>query len=61
MTFAEIITNAGLVVSSVASGFTDLSTSFGGVLAIPAALVLTKSGIIGGLKSLLLFGRGKRK
>lgn len=61
MTFADIISNASSVISAVATDFTALSAAFGGVLAIPAVLVLTKSGIIGGLKSLLMFRRGGRR
>ena len=59
MTFADIIANAGTVVTELGTSFTSLSTAFAGALSVPVALVVVKSGIIGNIKSLLFYRRGR--
>lgn len=59
MTFAEIIANASAVVTEIGTSFASLATNFAGPLAVPVALVVVKSGIIGNMKGLLFYRRGR--
>lgn len=61
MDFSDIITNAGTVVTQLGTSFASLATNFAGPLSVPVALVVVKSGIIGNMKSLLFYRRGRSR
>lgn len=60
ITLASLISDAGSVISAVGTNFTTLSTNFGAMLYIPVVLVLAKA-IIGMVKGILLFRKGRRR
>lgn len=58
MTLTSLISDASGIVTAVGTVYTSLSENFGVILLIPVTLVLTKA-IIGILKGILLFRRGR--
>ena len=60
ITLSSLITDANAVITAVGTDFASLSNSFGAMLYIPVVLVLAKA-IIGMVKGILLFKRGRRR
>lgn len=58
MELSTIVTDALSIVTAMGTAFTSLSTTFGIFLFLPALLVITKS-LIGLVKGILFFRRGK--
>lgn len=60
ITLSSLITDASSVITAVGTNFGTLSTNFGAMLYIPITLVLAKA-IIGMVKGILLFRKGRRR
>lgn len=58
MTFTEILTDAGSIITQVGTTYVSLSENFGGVLQVPVAIVVSGA-IVGIMKSLLMFRRAR--
>ena len=59
MTLTSLITDAGSVISAVGDNYATLAEDFGVFLFVPIILVMVKA-IIGQVKSILFFRRGRR-
>lgn len=61
MTFAEVMTNAGTIVTTIASTTASLLTTEGlGFIALPIAFIYGRK-LLGGAKGLLGYARSKRR